>query len=115
MAKKLGIRALRAIGDPNTVVSRIAVVPGAAGPGPELMALPHADVYVCGEATEWEGIEYARDTITATGGKGMILLGHVTSEEPGMRVCTTWLKGFVTEIPVEWVPAHEAVWVPPAR
>jgi len=38
------------------------------------------DVLVIGETREWEGIEYARDVLTAGKKKGLIVLGHVPSE-----------------------------------
>jgi putative NIF3 family GTP cyclohydrolase 1 type 2 len=110
--RRLKVKAMRVIGDPSIEVSKLAVIPGAAGPGAEFASLPHADVYVCGEATEWEGIEYARDTIASGQKKGMILLGHQASEEPGMEACATWLKTFVSEVPIQWIPTGDAFWSP---
>jgi hypothetical protein len=73
-----------------------------------------ADVLVCGEPTEWNTVEYARDSIAAGKKKGMIILGHDMSEERGMEECARWLRGFVTEVPVEFIPAGEAFWLPAA-
>lgn len=109
---RLKTQALRVIGDPRIEVSRVALSPGAAGPRMQMALMPNADVYVCGEATEWEGIAYARDTIAAGGKKGMILVGHVGSEEPGMDLCAQWLKTLVPEVPVEWIPAGDPFWRP---
>lgn len=109
---KLKVRTLRAIGDPQSQVSRVALSPGAAGLMAAVRTLPQADVYVCGEATEWEGIEYARDTIAAGQKKGMILAGHVVTEDPGMNLCAQWLKTFIPEVPIEWIPAGEPFWRP---
>ena len=78
----------------------------------QMALMPKADVYVCAEATEWEGIEYARDTIAAGEKKGMILAGHVVTEEPGMNLCAQWLKTLVPEVPVEWIPAGDPFWRP---
>jgi putative NIF3 family GTP cyclohydrolase 1 type 2 len=112
MQAKLKTQGIRVIGDPSSPVSKVALAPGAAGPGPQFAAMPQADVYVCGEATEWEGIAYARDTIAAGQHKGMILIGHVVSEEPGMGMCAEWLKQLVPEVPVEWIPAGDPFWRP---
>lgn len=112
MQTRLKTQALRVIGDPRIEVSKVALSPGAAGPRMQMALMPKADVYVCGEATEWEGIEYARDTIAAGEKKGMILAGHVTTEEPGMNLCAQWLKTLVPEIPVEWIPAGDPFWRP---
>jgi hypothetical protein len=38
----------------------------------------------------------------------------VVSEESGMKYCAEWLKQFVTEVPVQFVPAPEPFWIPPA-
>jgi hypothetical protein len=34
------------------------------------------------------------------------------SEDEGMRLCADWLKSFVTEVPVEWIPAGDPFWRP---
>ena len=70
------------------------------------------EVLVSGESREWETVEYVRDAISAGMKKALILLGHATSEEPGMEYCATWLKTFVTEVPVEFIPAKEPFWAP---
>jgi putative NIF3 family GTP cyclohydrolase 1 type 2 len=112
MQTRLKTQALRVIGDPRIEVSKVALSPGAAGPRMQMALMPKADVYVCGEATEWEGIEYARDTIATGEKKGMILAGHVVTEEPGMNLCAQWLKTLVPELPVEWIPAGDPFWRP---
>jgi putative NIF3 family GTP cyclohydrolase 1 type 2 len=70
------------------------------------------DVMVIGEAREWEGISYVQDAITAGRPKGLIVLGHVISEENGMNECARWLKTFVSEVPVEFIAAGEPFWSP---
>ena len=42
----------------------------------------------------------------------MIILGHDMSEEWGMEECARWLKTFITEVPVEFMPAGEPFWTP---
>lgn len=112
MQTRLKTQALRVIGDPQIEVSKVALSPGAAGPRMQMALMPKADVYVCGEATEWEGIEYARDAIASGEKKGMILAGHVVTEEPGMNICAQWVKTLVPELPVEWIPAGDPFWRP---
>ncbi len=53
---------------------------------------------------------YAADAVTAKQRKALIVLGHVASENPGMEECARWMKGFVTEVPVEFVPTREPFW-----
>ena len=61
--------------------------------------LPNVDVIVAGEVREWETVEYVRDKVFAGEKKGLILVGRVVSEEPGMAICADWLKTFVPEVP----------------
>ena len=49
---------------------------------------------------------------TAGQRKGLILIGHWVSEDQGMRLCADWLKSFVTEVPVKWIPAGDPFWRP---
>jgi hypothetical protein len=62
-------------------------------------ARPEVDALVIGESREWEGIEYAQDTIISGKKKGLIILGHAISEENGMNERATWLRTFVPKCP----------------
>ncbi|MEP7342839.1 MAG: hypothetical protein ABI977_34240 [Acidobacteriota bacterium] len=73
---------------------------------------PDVDVLVIGETREWEGIEYARDVNIASKRKGLIVLGHVPSEERGMEECAKWLKTFITEVPIQCLPGGDPFWRP---
>ncbi len=70
------------------------------------------EVLLAGESLEWETVEYVRDAIAAGKPKALILLGHVNSEEAGMEYCARWLKAFVPETPVEFIPARDPFWSP---
>jgi putative NIF3 family GTP cyclohydrolase 1 type 2 len=109
---RMKIRTMRVIGDPQTKVSRVALSPGAGGLMAAVGVLPEADVLVVGEQREWEGVEYAQDTVAAGYKKGLIILGHAISEDPGMDECARWLKTFITEVPIEFIPAGEPFWRP---
>ena len=114
MQKKLGARTIRVIGDPNLAVKTARAGWGYAGNPPGMAALSSqdVDVYICGETREWELIPYAQDVIATGKKKGIIVLGHVASEQGGMKYCAAWLKTFVTEVPVDFVPAAEPFWSP---
>ena len=109
---RLKIRTMRVIGDPKLAVNRVAANWGYASQVPGPLARPDVDVLVIGEAREWEAIEYAQDAIASGKKKALIVLGHVVSEQAGMKYCAEWLKGFVTEVPVEFVAASEPFWSP---
>jgi putative NIF3 family GTP cyclohydrolase 1 type 2 len=101
---KLKGRAIRIAGDPDMKVTRVAL-----GPGYGVPALtPAIDVAVGGETAESGGnAEYILDAAADGQKKGMILLGHMMSEDWGMREVAEWLRPLVPEVTVEWVPAGE--------
>ena len=104
VARRLKGRAIRVAGDPAMKVTRVAL-----GPGYGVPALTSSfDVAVGGEASESGGnAEYIADAAALGQPKGMILLGHMLSEDFGMREVADWLHGFLPEVPVEWISAGE--------
>ena len=109
LQKKLGIHVMRVVGDRDMKVKRIALSPGSAGFRREVGALemPDIELLITGESREWETVEYVADAVAEGRHKALIMLSHVPSEQPGMEECTTWLKTFVTEVPVEFVPTKD--------
>jgi hypothetical protein len=71
-----------------------------------------AQVLVIGEAREWETVEYVADAVSARQDKALIIIGHIPSEQAGMDECVRWLRGFVPEVPVAFVPAADPFWAP---
>jgi putative NIF3 family GTP cyclohydrolase 1 type 2 len=110
----LSIRTMRVVGDPALPINRVAANWGYASytPGNQNFARPDVDAYVIGETREWELVEYVQDQIAAGRKKALIVLGHVVSEQAGMKYCAEWLKSFVTEMPIELVAAGEPFWRP---
>jgi putative NIF3 family GTP cyclohydrolase 1 type 2 len=109
---KLSTHAMRVVADPHQKVKRVALVPGSSGFARETHALemPDVDVLLTGEPREWETVEYVADAVTEKKRKGLIILGHIPSEQAGMEECTRWLKTFVSEVPTEFVPAADPFW-----
>jgi putative NIF3 family GTP cyclohydrolase 1 type 2 len=113
LKRQLKARAgIRVLGDPQTRVRRIALLPGLSPLSATMKSLPECDVILAGETREWESVEYAADTVAAGRKKGMIMLGRVLSEDPGMNVCAQWLKTLVPEAPVRWLSAGDPYWRP---
>ncbi len=112
--RKLGIRIVRVVGDPGLRITKLAFAPGAAGLTRQAKALemPGVQALVIGEAQEWEAVEYVADAVSEGRQKSLIILGHIPSEQAGMEECTSWLKTFVTEVPIQFVPAREPFWSP---
>ena len=103
---------IRVVGAPQTRVQKVALLPGTTAIQAALKVLPEVDVIIAGEVREWESVEYARDTIAAGGKKGLILLGRLLSEEPGMSVCAQWLKQIVPELTSRSIPVGDPYWRP---
>jgi len=109
LQKKLGIAVMRVVGDRGSRVTRVALSPGSAGAKREIAALemPDVEVLIAGETREWETVEYVADAVSEGRRKALILLSHVPSEQQGMAECARWLKTFMTEVPVEFVPTPD--------
>jgi putative NIF3 family GTP cyclohydrolase 1 type 2 len=105
-----GSRAFRCVGDPKARISRILLGPGYATP----RMTADADVVIGGEQQEADGggdnVEYVTDAASLGMAKGVIMLGHVMSEQPGMEDFATWLKGFVHDVPIRYIPNEEPFW-----
>lgn len=112
VAKKLNSSVVRVVGNPEMKVTKVGFSPGAAGSEREIHALEQDDVQVLlvGETREWETVEYAADAASEGRQKALIVIGHVPSEQPGMEECARWLKSFVKDVPVEFVPAKQPFW-----
>jgi len=114
VSQKLGSSVVRVVGDPDLKVTKVGFSPGAAGSQREIHALEQDDVQVLlvGETREWETVEYAADAVSEGRKKALIVIGHIPSEQPGMEECARWLKGFVKDVPVEFVAAKQPFWIP---
>lgn len=111
---RLKVRNMRVVGNPGLKVNRVAASWGYVSnvPGIPLLGQLDVDVLVVGETREWELVEYAQDAVAAGNKKALILLGHVVSEQAGMKYCAEWLKTFISEVPIEFIPAAEPFWRP---
>ncbi len=111
---KLGIVAMRVVGDPNMKLTKIAMLPGAGGSAGQIRMLERDDVeaLLIGEVPEWETVEYVADAVTEHKRKALLLLTHIPSEQAGMEECAKWLKTFISEVPIEFVPARQPFWLP---
>jgi hypothetical protein len=113
ISRRLNARGgIRVVGDPRLRVRTVGVLPGVTPVQASLRELPAVDVLVAGEVREWESVEYARDVVSAGGRKGLILVGRVLSEGPGMRVCAQWLGTIVPELTTTWISTGDCYWRP---
>ena len=113
LGTKLNDRTMRIVGDPKLAVANVAAKWGNATQMPAIRLLNGpADVVIVGYTFEWEAVEYAQDMVAAGKKKGLILLGEGKSQQMGMNYCAEWLRTFITEVPVEYVPVVEPYWNP---
>jgi putative NIF3 family GTP cyclohydrolase 1 type 2 len=101
---------VRVIGDPALMVTRVGR--GAHNLAGNMAMLPRVDALLVSEAREWDSIEYVRDTVLSGQKKGMILISHEAGEEAGMDECAKWLRGFISEVPVQFVDSQDNFWRP---
>lgn len=104
VSRRLKSSAIRVVGEAEKTVSRVAL-----GPGYGVPALTQGfDVAVGGETPESGGnAQYVADAAALGQAKAMIVLGHMMSEDFGMQEVAEWLRGFLKDVPIDWVPAGE--------
>jgi len=108
---RLAIRGgLRVVGQPNLRVRTIYLAPGTTSLSIAVTNLQKADAILAGEPREWEAIPYTLDTWSADRGKGLISIGRMVSEGPGMSACAAWIRSFVPEIRVEATTVSDPYW-----
>ena len=106
---RIGVRAMRVLGDPHSMISRVVLRPGYLLV-PDMMQMVRAtkaDAVACGEPCEWEAFEYGEDWISAGWGKAMFMLGYAVSEDPGTKEMASWIKSLIPEVPVSHIPSGE--------
>jgi putative NIF3 family GTP cyclohydrolase 1 type 2 len=102
---------MRVGGDPKMPVNKVTASWGYMS-AVAMAARPEIEVLVVGETREWEVVEYMQDCIAAGQKKALIIVGHVLSEQAGMKYCAEWLKALVPEVPVQFIAAPEPFWSP---
>lgn len=112
--RKLNVRTLRVVGDSKMKLTKVGFLPGAAGSDQQIELLEREDVeaLLIGETPEWETVEYVADAVTEHRRKALVIIGHIPSEQAGMEECTRWLKTFISDVPISFVPASEPFWLP---
>ncbi|HEY4084914.1 MAG TPA: Nif3-like dinuclear metal center hexameric protein [Bryobacteraceae bacterium] len=101
---------LRAVGDRSARVSRVLLHAGSMTPATMWTRYTEADLIIAGEVREWENTHFAADLFTAGEKHGLVTIGRVVSEDPGMRLCSTWIKTIAKEFPVQHFDAGDAYW-----
>jgi putative NIF3 family GTP cyclohydrolase 1 type 2 len=100
------------VGNPDMKLKNVRFAAGASGSSRQISLLEdkNVDVVIGGEAQQWETYEYMRDAVDQGKNKAIIFLGHINSEEAGMDYCSSWLKGFIKDLPVYFVECGPSFW-----
>ncbi|MCM0060165.1 MAG: Nif3-like dinuclear metal center hexameric protein [Algoriphagus sp.] len=96
------VPAMRYVGDLNQSVSKVLLLPGAAGGKTQITRIQEhrPDVLICGESNEWETPEYVK-TANELGMKlSLVEIGHSASEEGGSEFVKNWLQTHIPGVPV---------------
>lgn len=109
LAEKLNASCIRIVGDPSMKITRVGFLPGAVGSDLQMDFLRRSavEVLLIGESREWETIEYVRDASLQGKKKALIVIGHIPSEEEGMKECARWLKSLFPEVNIAFIPSTE--------
>jgi len=94
------------VGDPEMKVTNVAYIPGASGTDAHISQLRKNDVdlVIAGEVPQWETYEYVRDAVSQGRHKGIVFIGHINSEEAGMKFAADWMRTYIKEIPIQFIP-----------
>ena len=113
--RTLKMKSMRVGGDPHVRITKAALSHGMywLSDIQQLLKEPGVDLLVMGEP-QWENelCLYSFDLHAAGLKQALILLGQEVSEEPGCGEMAVWIKSFISEVPVEWVPTGEPAWMP---
>lgn len=98
---------VRVIGDPQLKVKTVSKgsnkVPWNGAPFADLTITYEPD-------RENNNVEWERDIIASGQKKGFIIVSHNRLEEAGMDNCANWLRAFISEVPVRFIPSGDPFW-----
>jgi putative NIF3 family GTP cyclohydrolase 1 type 2 len=114
LKERLGIEAVRLVGDLETRVEKVGLLIGGGSLGlgsdtmpMEMMREHDLDVIVAGEILEWTLCAYVRDAAQLGMKKALIVAGHNRTEEAGMKHLPEWLAKVLPSIPSFFVEAGD--------
>ncbi|MBN7810312.1 Nif3-like dinuclear metal center hexameric protein [Algoriphagus sp. H41] len=110
---RLGVPAMRYVGDLDQHCSKVLLLPGAVGGRMQITRIMEhrPDVLVCGESNEWETPEYVRVANEIGMKLSMIEIGHSASEEGGSEFVKNWLIEHMPGLPVHHIPSGNSLQV----
>lgn len=110
LKEKLGLNAVRVIGNLDAPVSKVAMVGHIIGEERAVTSRireENIDVAIALEALDWTTNSYIRDAGQLGMNKALILGGHINTEELGMKWAVNWIHDLVPELPVTFIPSTD--------
>jgi putative NIF3 family GTP cyclohydrolase 1 type 2 len=106
---RLGINTLRMVGNPGMLCQTAGILVGAWGGRNHMNFWRQSgvDVLIVGEIDEWETSEYTRDAVQQGRNRGLIIIGHANSEEPGMQWLVDWLRPMFPDVLIHHIPVGD--------
>jgi putative NIF3 family GTP cyclohydrolase 1 type 2 len=113
VAERTGTHSHRITGPRDMMVRKVAIGVGYAFP--DFTAVPEADVIVGGESAEgadsnlptYDATAFAQDSTLLGRPRGIMLLGHMGTEDIGMKMLAEWIATFIKDVPIRYMPATE--------
>lgn len=113
VTQRTGTHSHRITGPRGMMVRKVAIGVGYAFP--DFTAVPEADVIVGGESAEgsdsnlptYDVTAFAQDSTLLGRPRGVILLGHMGTEDIGMKLMAEWIASFIKDVPIRYMPATE--------
>ncbi|KAB8131000.1 transcriptional regulator [Gracilibacillus oryzae] len=106
LKEMLNISYVRFAGDLSTQCTKVGLLVGYRGGISHSIPLfeeEQVDLVIYGEGPEWETPEYVRDAISQGVNRSIIMLGHLESEEAGMRYLAEQLSNQFPDIAVKFM------------
>ncbi len=112
LKKAFPLNTVNVVGERLMKLSGVMLVPGASGTDAQIQALRDnsIQVVVAGEVPQWETYEYVRDAVAQKRKKAIVFIGHINSEESGMKFCAEWLGGFIKSVPINFIACGSSYW-----
>jgi putative NIF3 family GTP cyclohydrolase 1 type 2 len=110
LKQKFPAIAFQVIGNRQMSVSKVAFSAGASGFANHMASLRDDYVVIAGEGSQIETYEYVRDAVLQGKDKAIVFIGHGYAEEAGMDYVATWLRGFITNMPLHFVESGSSFW-----
>jgi putative NIF3 family GTP cyclohydrolase 1 type 2 len=107
LKRRLKSDSVRVIGNPQMMVK---TVNRGSNKVPDT-GTPFADLTITYEPDrENSNVEWERDIVSTNQQKAFIIVSHNRLEEFGMDNCASWLRGFIPELPIEFIPSGDPFW-----